>query len=426
MTLGPKNFPQDAGIQIACIFGQGGVSDQQQDSLKVGNMQVWSPGEHSWLGVNPEHLALSPQIRKTQSEFPRPPDPGTFVYCLKSTGRSDAVVIGQASESVNPTTSTAGNINLFMMNPYLQEAYNRVLEMYPLPDYKEQKKRGALIREVQEKSKQYSHSLLQGLPSQASLYQMAMITQQSVKNIETAKEHFANILGSGFLNSLPGSIMSLGKMMSNMSNKNKNDIKKDMPNEVQAALESMMFLLPNIETNGGGFYSTDAKVNEDVFMSNAIDLLSQCRSVSDICAVLSRVQTDTSLYGLDELDDMIVEYTTPFGGITQRITANGDLYTANSNTTNTTTSSKSSFSSFMSSASTYGGSPSSSPGENMFGDSAGTMFDMIQRVFPSGEQTGMETIERTNRQNKATNRNGLMRTSMEAKKMNDFVKDLLG
>lgn len=404
----PKRFPQDAGIQIACIYGQGGVSDQQQDSLKVGNMQVWSPGEHSWIGVNPEHLALSPQIRKTQSEFPRPPDPGSFVYCLKTTGRSDAVIIGQASDAVNPTTSTAGNMNLYMMNPYLQEAYNRVLEMYPLPDYQEKKKRGALIREVKEKSKQYSHSLLQGLPSQASLYQMAMITQQSVKNIETAKEHFANILGSNILSQLGGSVMSLGKMMGNLSNKDKKKIKEDMPPEVQAALESMAFLLPNIETSGGGFYATDAKVNEDVFMTNAVDLLSQCRSVSDICAVLSRVQTDTTLYGLEELDDIVIEYTTPFGGVTQYISANGDLWVANSNTTNATSNSKSSFSSFMSSSSIAGGSPSSIPGENMFGDSAGTMFDMIQRVFPNGEQTAIDTIEKTNRQNKATNRNGLV------------------
>lgn len=404
----PKRFPQDAGIQIACIYGQGGVSDQQQDSLKVGNMQVWSPGEHSWIGVNPEHLALSPQIRKTQSEFPRPPDPGSFVYCLKTTGRSDAVIIGQASDAVNPTTSTAGNMNLYMMNPYLQEAYNRVLEMYPLPDYQEKKKRGALIREVKEKSKQYSHSLLQGLPSQASLYQMAMITQQSVKNIETAKEHFANILGSNILSQLGGSVMSLGKMMGNLSNKDKKKIKEDMPPEVQAALESMAFLLPNIETSGGGFYATDAKVNEDVFMTNAVDLLSQCRSVSDICAVLSRVQTDTTLYGLEELDDIVMEYTTPFGGVTQYISANGDLWVANSNTTNATSNSKSSFSSFMSSSSIAGGSPSSIPGENMFGDSAGTMFDMIQRVFPNGEQTAIDTIEKTNRQNKATNRNGLV------------------
>jgi len=420
----PKRFPQDAGIQIACVYGQGGVSDQIQDPLKACNMQVWSPTEHSWAGVQPNHLALSPQFRKTQSEFPRPPDPGSFVYCLKTTGRSDVVVLGQANEMVNPSTSTGGNINLFMMNPYLQEAFNRILEMYPLPQYKEQMKRGALIREVQEKGSQYYHGMLQGLPSQASIYPMAMITQQAKKGIETAKEHFANVLGMNQFSGLAGQVMSLGKMFSNMSNSNKNQIKKNMPNETQAALESLAYLLPNIETNGGGHYATDAKVNEDVFMANAIDLLSQCTTISDITAVLSRVQTDTSLYGLEQLPDTYITYSTPHGNIDQVITANGYLYTANSNTTNNTSSSKSSFGSFMSSAATYGGSPSSLPGENMFGDSAGTMFDMMQRVFPQGEQQSIQTVERTNRQNKAQNRNGLQRTSCTACSMRDYVKDL--
>lgn len=420
----PKRFPQDAGIQIAAVYGQGGVSDQIQDPLKACNMQVWSPTEHSWTGVQPNHLALSSQFRKTQSEFPRPPDPGSFVYCLKTTGRSDVVVLGQSNDMVNPSTSTGGNINLFMMNPYLQEAFNRRLKMYPLPQYKEQMKRGALIREVQEKGDQYYHGMLQGLPSQASLYPMAMITQQAKKGVETAKEHFANVMGMGQISQLAGSVMSLGRMFSNMSNNNKKQATKNMPKETQAAFESLAFLLPNIETSGGGHYATDAKVNEDVFMANAIDLLSQCTTVSDITAVLSRVQTDTTLYGLEQLPDVVVEYSTPFGGITQVITANGDLSIANSNTTNTTTSSKSSFGSFMSSAATYGGSPSSLPGQNMFGDSAGTMFDMMQRVFPGGEQTSIQTVEKTNRQNKAQQRNGLHRTSCQACKMADYVKDL--
>lgn len=422
----PKRFPQDAGIQIAAVYGQGGVSDQQQDPLKVCNMQVWSPTEHSWMGVQPNHLALSPQVRKTQSEFPRPPDPGSFVYCLKTTGRSDAVILGQATDAVNPSTSTGGNINLFMMNPFLQEAFNRLLKMWPLPQYKEQMKRGALIREVQEKGRQYSHSMLQGLPSQASLYPMAMITQQAIKNVETAKEHFANILGMGQIGQLAGSFMSLGKMMNNMSNNDKKKVKQNMPNETQAALESLAFLLPNIETNGGGYYATDCKVNEDVFMANAVDLLSQCTTVSDICTVLSRVQTDTTLYGLEQLPDVRITYSTPFGGVDQVITANGDLMIANSNTTNTTSSSKGSFGSFMSSAATAGGSPSSLPGQNMFGDSAGTMFDMMQRVFPGGEQTSIQTVENTNRQNQSINRNFHQRIFNEAKTAADHIPYLKG
>lgn len=398
MSSYPKQYPHGGGVQICAVYGQGGVSDQIQDSLKVGNMQVWSPLEHSWVGVQPNHLALSPQLRKTQSEFPRPPDPGSLVYCLKTTGSGQAgLILGQASDSVNPGSSVAGNINMFMGNPYLQEAFQRLLKMYPMPEWQEKEDRGALIREVKEKSSQYFHGMLQGLPSQASVYELAGQRQPSIEDIETAKEHFTNILGSGLLSQLSGAFMSLGKMSSNLSNKDKKKIKDNMPKELQDGFDSLMYLVPNIEVNGGGVYATDAKVNEDVFMSNAVDLLSQCTTLSDLTSCLSRLQVDKTLYGLEDLSDLEYEIQTAFGNVSHIVTATGRLSVANSNTTNTTTKTKSSFASSMSSSSPGGGSPAAMPGMNMFGDSAGTIFDMMQRRFPDGLQTAKETVEKTNK-----------------------------
>lgn len=423
----PKSFPQQPGIQIAAVFGQGGVSDKQQDPLKLGNIQVWSPTEHSWLGVNPEHLALSPMIRKNQAEFPRPPDPGSLVYCLKTTGRTDALVLGNASESVSPSQGTPGNINLFMANPFLQEAFARVLNMWPLPDFQEKQSRGATIREVKEKQKQYSHSLLQGLPSQASLYQMAGISQPAVKNIETAKEHFQNILGNSILSQLPGTQMSLGKMMSNLSEKDIREIKEEMddPN-LEAALESLIFLLPNVEFSGGGQYITDSKVNEDVYMSNAKDLLKQAKSVSDISTVLSRLQVEKELFGLEELQDIQFEVQGPWGNTNYNLTVSGDWILQNSNISNTTATSKTSFQGFMESGSPFGGSASAASGQNMFGDSAGTIMDQIQRVFPEAQQALKKTVEAVNRDANAGKRNDTFRSVAEGGKYLERILSNVG
>lgn len=408
----PRNFPLNSGHSIGIIVDDGRQKQSNNlgltDSNRQGNMCVWDPMKHSWVGVDPTHLGLNGTIRKMQSEIPRPLDCGSIVQCSGTTGSNELMILGGYSDIVNPSGGGGGlNTGIGGPNPILNQAFNGDTGYYPPTDgWQEVEKRGAHpLRDLKEKSKKYSHSMLQGLPSQASVYEMLAHSQPAKKNIETAKQHFGSIMGSGFLSGLPGALMSLGKMMNNLSSKNKSNIKKNMPPQTQAAFESMAYLLPDIETSGGGFYATDSKVNEDVFMENAISLMSQCTSLSDLCDVLKRVQTDESLYGLDQLPDVSYTYTGAFGGTDYVISANGNVKVANSNTTNATSSSKSSFGGFMSSAALAGGSPSSLPGQNMFGDSAGTIFDMMQRVFPGGEQMAKQTVEATNRLNKSINRN---------------------
>ena len=102
---------------------------------------------------------------------------------------------------------------------------------------------------------------------------------------------------------------------------------------------------------------------------------------------------------------MVYEYETPFGNVTHMITATGSLVVANSNTTTATSASASSFQSFMESPAPMGGSSSAQSGDNMFGDSAGTMFDMMQRVFPGGLNKAKEIVEAVNKNTNAPKRN---------------------
>lgn len=371
----PKNFPGDGGIQIGIVYGQGGVNDQKQDPLKAGNIQIWSPTEHSWTGVNPDDIALSTQIRKNQNEFARPFDPGSLVYTFTTTGRNDCVVLGTANDVVNPNISQPGNINLFMANPFLQEAFRRILSMMPKPDYQETNQRGARIRKIKEKQVPgYSHSLRQGLPSQAELFQLAGHLLPAIGPIPTAKQAAAALLSPSMLSMLPGINMSLGKMFKNLSKKNKKKITEKMPPELLAAFESVSFLVPDIEYSGGGTYITTARVNEEVFMENAITLMTQVTNLSDLMDVMFRLQTEVSLFGLDKLKGTELKYQSAYGEITQVLDANGNVSIVQSKGIQDAIQA---FSSLLSSA---GGTPGANPVLSAFGSGGADIMQILDRL----------------------------------------------
>ena len=371
----PKNFPGDGGIQIGIVYGQGGVDDQKQDPLKTGNIQIWSPTEHSWTGVTPDDIALSTQIRKNQNEFARPFDPGSLVYCFTTTGRNDCVVLGTANDVVNPTISQPGNINLFMANPFLMEAFRRILSMMPKPDIQETNRRGARVKIPKEKQVAgYSHSLRQGLPSQSELFQLAGHLLPGIGPIPTAKQAAAGILSPSMLSMLPGINMSLGKMFKNLSKKNKKKITEKMPLELLAAFESISFLVPDIEYSEGGTYITTARVNEEVFMENAIALMAQATNLSDLMDVMFKLQTDVSLFGLDKLKGTEIKYQSAYGEITQVLDANGNVSIAQSKGIQDAIQA---FSSLLSSA---GGTPGANPVLAAFGSGGADIMQIIDRL----------------------------------------------
>ena len=118
------------------------------------------------------------------------------------------------------------------------------------------------------------------------------------------------------------------------------------------------------------------KVDPDTYAENAIELLSQATNVSDVVTVMRRLQTDVSLTGLDKFGTTIIEQQGPYGTVYQSYTPRGRQATL---TPATVIAAASSFASLM------GAFPSSIPGQNMFGGSAGTILSMIQRVS-SGSQ----------------------------------------
>ena len=199
-----------------------------------------------------------------------------------------------------------------------------------------------------------------------------------IKNIMTAIQATASIPDVGILNALPGIAMSLGGLLNNilsLRSLSKN-LKNNMPGAAFAALGSVNALIQSMEQNESSGFLTAGRVNEDVYTQNAMNLLGQCTNLSDVMSTMTRLQSDTSLFGMEAFGPTVVEQLGPVGSTFLSITGTGKQLEL---TPAAVAQGLNTLSSLMSGA----GFPGAVPGENMFGESSGTILNMMQRI-PGG------------------------------------------
>lgn len=370
------------------------------------NVRVYFPGIHG-KDVKIEHLAFSPRLmsptKHDQQSFPGGLDPGSLVVAMKDTGSNQCQVIGLANDINQRDSRIAGNIDLLQS---IQKIFTTDLQISIPPTVKEVVEGGARIRKIQEKGKNHNHDLLKGLPTNGAIYPLAGMILPQLQNIPTATQAFNQILTDSMIKNLPGAAMSLGKMFDALSGGPMKAIMKSIPKEVGYAFQSMTTLVQSVESSEGAGFSTANKVDLGTFMSNAEKLLSQATNLSDMVSAMQRLQTDTSLYGLDKLAATTMKIMTPFGEVDQILNANGMISLASSNTVMNAVSS---FTDAMSSPIIF---PSINVGQGIFGDSAKTMFDMFNRLSGSQMQT---VIDMTNKLN----------TSALAKELDKMAKEVI-
>lgn len=354
-----------------------GGHDGDPDPLQANNVKIYIPGLHG-KDVKPEDLAFSTRLvapdRWSQGSFTGGIDPGTLVVVTKDTGSNQCQILGMANDLNNRDQRIEGNIDLLQS---ISRFFTQNLRVNIPPNIQQATEGGAQIFRIINRGK-HSHDILRGLPTHAALFPMAGSVIAQIKNITTAIQADGNILGGNFLAALPGTIMSLGSLVNLLtSNKNYNRrLNKNMNPAALAAFTGMSILLQNIEQNESAGFMPGTKVDQDTYAENAIELLSQTTNVSDVVTVMRRLQTDVSLTGIDKFGTTIIEQQGPYGTVYQSYTPRGRQATL---TPATVIAAASSFASLMS------GFPSSVPGQNMFGSSAGTILSMMQRVS-SGSQ----------------------------------------
>jgi len=358
----------------------GGEDDPAPDQSN--NLRVYCPSIHG-KDVNFKHLAFSPRLispdRAGMQSFVGGLDYGSLVVVYKDTGSNQCQILGLANDLNNYESGIPGNLNL-MNNPIIANLLNRSMGVFRPPTIQETTQGGAKVFKIDERG-DHNHNLLKGLPTHGALFPLNGIPIDPIKGINTAIQPSFNIPGLNVITSLPGIAMSLGSLLNKiLSNANMSkQLKNSMPISALNAAISMSTLVQSIEQSESSGFMTSGRVNEEVYMENAVELLKQCTNVSDVISATTRLQSDTSLFGLEEFGPTVVEEDTPFGKIMTSYSASGEQIKL---TPASVAQGISTLTNLMSGS----GFPSSVPGQNLFGNSSGTILNMIQRL-PSGDAT---------------------------------------
>ena len=356
----------------------GGEDDPAPDQSN--GLRVYFPSIHG-KDVNIKHLAFSPRLlgpdRQSMQSFSGGLDYGSLVVAYKDTGSNQCQILGLANDMNNRESSIAGNSNLLFLAPQIAAQFTRQMGINRPPKTQRSSEGGAEVYKIQEQGPHF-HDLLKGLPTHGALFPMAGIPIDPVSAIRTAIAAASSIPSAGLLNSLPGIVMSLGTLANIiLSNRNNNKkLKKSVPRDTLNAFISMSTLIQSMEQGEGAGFLSGGRVDEEIYVENAIELISQTNNVSDLMTVMTRLQSDETLFGMEKYGPTVGEQDSPFGTIQQSITPSGRQATI---TPATVAAGFSALSSLMSGS----GFPSAIPGQNMFGESSGTILNMMQRI-PGG------------------------------------------
>lgn len=417
-----NKYPNEIEVDLCVVVG-----GDSEDPAKNQNGGFRLRSSKHGPNITHEDLMFVPGLGTSsqgsvQSNNP-PPERGTRVATIKFTGQggsSSVIPIGIIQNEVAKSGGTPGNANL---NQFFQDAIDHVTNKKSAPkSIKTQMKEGVEIRQPVD-SKMWSHSLVKGLPSGLGIKPTAGIYLDQVKNISTALQHFSQIPMPSMLGSLPGVAMSLSGMLGALQSSGAFDrILSKLPTDAVDAFQSLSDLVVDVETSSGSSYGTSNRVNPAVYLANAEDMLSNCRDLSDIVECFSELQSNTQLFGQDTLGEVEVVKKTPNGNVTIRIDATGgtsstinvellvaaasaNANTSNANTVNVTVQAAASqpqdsdsqntvqnilgFASMLLSASQA----FSMSGKPMFGRSAKTHFDMVQRLNPGSGGTATDMMK---------------------------------
>jgi len=473
---GMNNFPGPTSALQMCVVASGGdpkKGDHPNDHSC--SLKLFSPLEHSDDGVSLDDLPFSSRsinpTQNSQQAFPGAPDPGTILYVLKSAGESMGIILGQPNSLLQPSS---GNL----MNGTVQELQQRSTGMSIPPQVEETKERGVKIRKIKEKDKEHSLSLLEGLPVHGALFNMSGFRMPQIKKVPTAKQYSQQMLSQDMLNQLPGQIMTLGQMFQGLmgnaggggggggvanspsagggttipqsTTTPMQNILGSLSPEMSAAVNSLSLLVQGLSTGNGVAFFSGNVVHEPTYLQNAETLLSQVNNIDDLMYVLSRLQWDTTLFGRENLDNVVLQLETAFGVALQEVDHNGTITvtydTAGQNAinayvtsymANTTNPGISSANANTTTIGTYvpsgGGTGAGAGGGGggggggaggiaqqvqsmiggLFGQSSGIMMDMYKRLSPITEQETKSMYEKLNQQQPSQKLSSIVQKTVE-------------
>jgi len=303
-------------------FGVAGPGANPENTCSLNNMQLKAriPQKHG-RDVLDEHLAFSTVIIPTGQQHVCAPviDQGASLMAVQTVGQpgtNHSIIHGTIPSVGNPNFGIPGNSPL----DFIFQTRSRPSGTKIPP----KSKRVGEVFELVEKGIEHSLSLANHLPSHLATSQIAGLKNKALKSVATAKQQFEKILTGDMLAQIPGLKFSMGDMLSQMTAGQKSEMFSGMPAEVKGAIENAMVLIQSdISADSGGF-STDDKINPDVFLQNAVDALKGSKTVEDVFQTLQSLEDDT-LRGLDQYANVAIEIETAFGNVVQQVNSSGGV-----------------------------------------------------------------------------------------------------
>lgn len=375
--------PRDPTTENSLLIGVCvGGHDADPDPNQNGLVRVYLPQLHG-NNVKKEDCGFStvvmPPNQAGASQFNGVVDPGQSLLCMKSGPPGDSCLIVLGSIPTNRQDGgMRGNKNLNTFLTALTDAFSTNLNMNTPPNVKETMSGGTRIRQIQEKGQLHNHNLLKGIPSHGASYNLAGMPLKQITSVSTATQSFSNILTGSMLSALPGANFSVGSILSSLTSSVLDELLSSLKPELAQGMQNMFNLMQTMEVSEGGGFATAGKVDPTTYLTNAVSLLKGNQSLGEVISNMQRLQSDTSLFGLDKLAATPFTIPTAFGDISMSLSATGAVQIT---TPEAVQKAIDAFGSLMSSGAGF---PGASLG-NMFGSSSGVMSEMFNRL-PSDKQ----------------------------------------
>jgi hypothetical protein len=354
-----------------------------------GGVRIYLPQLHG-TNVKKEHIGFSrgilPANKSGAVEFNGVPDPGQAMLCMKAgpPGDSTLIVLGSLPV-VRKDGGQPGNRNLNLL-PEMVKAFATELKINPPPNSKEAIVDGARVRQIEEKGYRHKHDLLKGILSSGASYPLAGMPHKQLTNISTATQSFSNILTSSMMAAIPGTSFSVGNILSSLTSSVADELLSSMSPDLAQGVQNMFGLMQSIQIAESGGFNTLGKVDPTTYLANAVNLLKGNQSLGEVISNMQRLQSDTSLFGLDKLGSASFDVPTAFGIMKMSVSPTGEILNEMPDVMQKAIEA---FTGLMTSGIGF---PSASL-SNMFGDSASVMSSLFDRLPPDKQTNAKNMME---------------------------------
>lgn len=321
----PNQFPHDAGLKVVYVTDNGykEAGSKQGRQQPDGTARLHDPIRGPYFDVKQtqNNIKLKHPSQSACETMDAPPDNGTMGLCFGTTGDPN-MTLAFVFDNMNNSQSVAGNFSLTNL-PAITQAVNDLMGKLVSQGYKETTRDGTKVREPKD-GQEWMFQLSQGLPIHAVINGLNGTVIPNLQQIETAIQQFGMGMSQNILSQLPGQLMSLTSLFNQMSSSQKSQVKENMPPEVANAFESMIYLQqsPDDSTSDADM---EGRVNTEVFMASAVNMLSNVRTLEDLERTFVELNSNNIVRGVNTLPRVKVNSETMHGTVTLNVDAEGNI-----------------------------------------------------------------------------------------------------